>query len=68
MEQIINEQALYEDTVEGVATCMGISMEEARQYVTEDFMEEVLSEMFDAQANFIANEVYYINKSKGLIK
>lgn len=51
--QIINERELYEDTVEGLADFLGLEMEEVRNFVTDEFIEEVMEEMFEAQAKVI---------------
>ena len=51
--QIINEKELYEDTVEGLANFLNLEMDEVRNFVTDEFMEQVLDKMFEAQCEVI---------------
>lgn len=51
--QIINEKELYEDTVEGLSNFLNLEMGEVRNFVTPEFMEEVLDRMFEAQTEVI---------------
>lgn len=51
--QIINEKELYEDTVEGLSNFLNLEMDEVRNFVTPEFMEDVLDRMFEAQTEVI---------------
>ena len=51
--QIINEKELLEDTVEGLANFLNLEMDEVRNFVTDEFMEDVLNKMFEAQSKVI---------------
>lgn len=53
--QIINENELLDDTVEGLANFLDLEMKEVRTFVTEEIMEEVLNKMFEAQSEVIHN-------------
>lgn len=51
--QIINENELLDDTVEGLANFLNLEMNEAKAFVTDEIMEEVLNKMFEAQTEVI---------------
>ena len=51
--QIINENELLDDTVEGLANFLNLEMNEVRAFVTDEIMEEVLDKMFEAQTKVI---------------
>ena len=57
-EFIINDEVLYEDTIEGIMTLMegiDITEEQVREYMDENEMSKIIEAMYDAQANEIQN-------------
>lgn len=57
-EFIINDEVLYEDTIEGIMTLMegiDITEEQVREYMDENEMSKIVEAMYDAQANEIQN-------------
>lgn len=52
---IINEQELMEDFIEGISTVLELEMDIVRPYVMEAELEECISEMFQAESEYIHN-------------
>jgi hypothetical protein len=54
MEKIINEEALLEDTAEGLADRLDTDIVQASAWITDDDMEWIMEMMFCAQSDCIA--------------
>ena len=55
---IINDEVLYEDTIEGIMTLMegiDITEEQVREYMDENEMSKIVEAMYEAQSNEIYN-------------
>ena len=61
---IINEKELLEDTAEMITHYKDISFEDAKKWVCENtwFMEAIVSEMYEAQSNYIADYINEVGK------
>lgn len=53
MEKIINEEALLEDTTEGLANLLDIDFMRASSHINDEDMEYVMEKMFEAQSEAI---------------
>ena len=53
MERIINEEALLEDTIEGLAEYLNIDNGLAKEYIKNDDMEWIIESMFCTQSDCI---------------
>ena len=55
---IINDEALYEDTIQGIMDIMegsNITEEQVREYMDENEMSNIVEAMYEAQSNEIQN-------------
>ena len=55
---IINDEALYEDTIQGIMDIMegsDITEEQVREYMDENEMSSIVEAMYEAQSNEIQN-------------
>lgn len=55
---IINDKALYEDTIEGIMNITedtGLTEEQVREYMDENEMSKIVEAMYEAQSNEIYN-------------
>jgi hypothetical protein len=64
MEKIINEEALLEDTAEGLADRLDTDIVQASAWITDDDMEWIMEMMFCAQSDCIAELAERIKNDK----
>ncbi len=59
MERIINEKSLKEDVIEGITNYLDINIDKIEQFITDDEIENIIDQMFEAESE----EIVYLAES-----